>query len=173
MACSGGHINPAITLGFLIANKITVLRAFFYIIAQLAGGLIGVAIVKQVWLSVGSAQLLDALELRVHELHPECQPCLSCLRPHAFVPCSGQRLSSTSTCSGPSGYKQTSGTHNSVLGSVSKVVLALCEAKSGSKPLHHTLLYSRTASHQGPGNFLVWWHSSHVRSVERFESQRL
>lgn len=70
VACSGGHINPAVTLGFLIANKITVLRAFFYIVAQLAGGLIGVAIVKQVWLSVGSGQLLEALELRMHKLHP-------------------------------------------------------------------------------------------------------
>ena len=116
VACSGGHINPAVTLGFLIANKITVLRAFFYIIAQLAGGLVGVAIVKQVWLSVGSAQLLEALELRVHELHPEWQPCLSCPRPHAFVPCSGQRLSSTSTCSEPSCYKQTCGTYTLSLG---------------------------------------------------------
>ena len=35
---SGGHINPAVTLGALAAKKIDPLKAVSYIIAQLAGG---------------------------------------------------------------------------------------------------------------------------------------
>ncbi|KAK9835979.1 hypothetical protein WJX81_003428 [Elliptochloris bilobata] len=46
-AYSGGHINPAVTLGLLLANKISVVRALFYMVAQVLGGLVGVAIVKQ------------------------------------------------------------------------------------------------------------------------------
>lgn len=34
---SGAHINPAITLGALSVNKITPLRALYYIVSQLAG----------------------------------------------------------------------------------------------------------------------------------------
>ena len=52
-ARSGGHINPAVTLGLLLANKITVMRAICYMIAQVLGGLVGVAIVKQVRIRAG------------------------------------------------------------------------------------------------------------------------
>jgi len=45
---SGGHLNPAVTLAFLVANKITVQRAAFYVVAQILGGLIGVAFVRAV-----------------------------------------------------------------------------------------------------------------------------
>ena len=45
---SGGHINPAVTLGLLLANKISVMRAFCYMVSQVLGGLVGVAIVKAV-----------------------------------------------------------------------------------------------------------------------------
>ncbi len=45
---SGGHINPAVTFGLLVANKISLQRAVCYIIAQLLGGLIGVGLVKAV-----------------------------------------------------------------------------------------------------------------------------
>jgi len=38
---SGGHINPAVTAGMLIARKITVIRAIFYVIAQCAGAILG------------------------------------------------------------------------------------------------------------------------------------
>ena len=41
---SGGHINPAVTIGCLIARKVTIVRAILYIIAQSAGGIAGAAI---------------------------------------------------------------------------------------------------------------------------------
>ncbi len=43
---SGGHINPAVTIGFLVTRRISVVRALFYIIAQVVGALIGAAILK-------------------------------------------------------------------------------------------------------------------------------
>lgn len=46
MAISGGHLNPAVTLGFLSIRKISVADAFAYIVAQLAGGLLGALAVK-------------------------------------------------------------------------------------------------------------------------------
>jgi aquaporin Z len=41
---SGCHINPAITMGFLAARKITLLDAVGYWIAQIVGGIAGAAI---------------------------------------------------------------------------------------------------------------------------------
>jgi MIP family channel proteins len=38
---SGGHLNPAVTMGFLIARKITLQRAFCYWIAQMVGAIFG------------------------------------------------------------------------------------------------------------------------------------
>jgi aquaporin Z len=38
---SGCHINPAVTLGFLISRKITTVRAVYYWVAQLVGAGIG------------------------------------------------------------------------------------------------------------------------------------
>ncbi|BFI32434.1 aquaporin PIP [Marchantia polymorpha subsp. ruderalis] len=43
---SGGHINPAVTLGLLLGRKLSVPRAFIYMIAQMAGGICGAGIVK-------------------------------------------------------------------------------------------------------------------------------
>ena len=45
---SGGHLNPAITLGALAAGKVSLLRAGGYILAQLSGGLLGVACVRAI-----------------------------------------------------------------------------------------------------------------------------
>ena len=45
---SGGHLNPAITLGALAAGKVSCLRAVCYILSQLAGGLLGVACVRAI-----------------------------------------------------------------------------------------------------------------------------
>lgn len=45
---SGGHINPAVTLSMLVTRRITVARAFLYILAQLIGALIGSGILKVV-----------------------------------------------------------------------------------------------------------------------------
>lgn len=43
---SGGHVNPAVTIGLLVARKITVVRAFFYIISQCVGAIAGAAILR-------------------------------------------------------------------------------------------------------------------------------
>src|SRR5437763_1356546 len=40
MQTSGGHVNPAITLGFLITGKIKPVAAIAYIVIQLLGGLV-------------------------------------------------------------------------------------------------------------------------------------
>lgn len=42
---SGGHLNPAITLGALVANKITCMRAVAYMFMQIAGAIVGSAFV--------------------------------------------------------------------------------------------------------------------------------
>ncbi|XP_056149783.1 aquaporin-1-like [Lampris incognitus] len=42
---SGAHLNPAITLGLLVSCQISVLRAFFYIVAQMLGAVAGSSIV--------------------------------------------------------------------------------------------------------------------------------
>ncbi|WP_415974556.1 aquaporin [Rhodococcus sp. 077-4] len=45
---SGCHVNPAVTVGALIARAITPIRAVFYILAQAIGALIGAAVVLTV-----------------------------------------------------------------------------------------------------------------------------
>ena len=45
---SGGHINPAVTIAMLVTRRITLVRAFLYILAQLAGALVGSGILKGV-----------------------------------------------------------------------------------------------------------------------------
>lgn len=42
---SGAHLNPAITLSLLASCQMSVLRAFFYIMAQILGAVAGSAIV--------------------------------------------------------------------------------------------------------------------------------
>ena len=48
MSISGGHINPAVTVGLWIANKIDGLLAGKYIMAQLLGAVVGAALVRGV-----------------------------------------------------------------------------------------------------------------------------
>jgi len=43
---SGGHVNPAVTMGMLIAGRISVLRAMFYIVFQCLGAIAGTAAVR-------------------------------------------------------------------------------------------------------------------------------
>nr|CAX48991.1 water and ammonia transporting aquaporin [Lumbricus rubellus] len=43
---SGGHVNPAVTFGFLVARRITIVRAALYIISQCAGAIVGCGILK-------------------------------------------------------------------------------------------------------------------------------
>lgn len=45
---SGAHMNPAVTLAFLRVRKIHPWDAFFYVIAQVAGGILGVLLVALV-----------------------------------------------------------------------------------------------------------------------------
>ena len=45
---AGGHINPAVSLGFVLARKISVQRFLCYVIVQLAGAITGSALVYAV-----------------------------------------------------------------------------------------------------------------------------
>ncbi len=44
-AVSGGHLNPAVTLGALVANKITIPNAIAYMVAQCLGGILAAYVV--------------------------------------------------------------------------------------------------------------------------------
>jgi aquaporin PIP len=57
---SGGHLNPAITIGALAAGKITVMRAVAYIIAQIGGACTGAAFVWTVRSVGGAANQVNA-----------------------------------------------------------------------------------------------------------------
>ncbi|KAG6388212.1 hypothetical protein SASPL_153411 [Salvia splendens] len=43
---SGGHINPAVTFGLLLARKVSLIRAVMYMVAQCLGAICGVGLVK-------------------------------------------------------------------------------------------------------------------------------
>ncbi|GJP79655.1 hypothetical protein CLOP_g9859 [Closterium sp. NIES-67] len=43
-AISGGHINPAVTLAFVVARKENIIRGSLYVAAQLLGGICGAAL---------------------------------------------------------------------------------------------------------------------------------
>jgi len=43
---SGGHINPAVTLGIMVAGKMSLIRGFLYMVAQFLGGIVGAAFLK-------------------------------------------------------------------------------------------------------------------------------
>ncbi|CAN8252634.1 unnamed protein product [Cochlearia groenlandica] len=43
---SGGHINPAVTVGLFLARKMSVFRTVFYIVAQCLGAICGCGLVK-------------------------------------------------------------------------------------------------------------------------------
>ena len=45
---SGGHINPAVTAGFLVTGKMSLAKALVYMIAQCSGAVSGSAILKAV-----------------------------------------------------------------------------------------------------------------------------
>ncbi|KAJ4774310.1 Plasma membrane intrinsic protein [Rhynchospora pubera] len=39
---SGGHINPAVTFGLLVGRKVPLIRAIFYMVAQMLGAICGI-----------------------------------------------------------------------------------------------------------------------------------
>lgn len=43
---SGGHINPAVTFGLLLARKLSLVRAILYMVSQCLGAICGVGLVK-------------------------------------------------------------------------------------------------------------------------------
>ena len=45
---SGGHINPAVSMGLFLRNKITFIKLVCYTVAQIMGSITGCAIVRQV-----------------------------------------------------------------------------------------------------------------------------
>jgi aquaporin Z len=48
MNISGGHINPALTIGLMVVRRITPRDALAYIVAQLAGAVLGAYTLKLV-----------------------------------------------------------------------------------------------------------------------------
>ncbi|CAB1444359.1 unnamed protein product [Pleuronectes platessa] len=58
---SGAHLNPADTLGFLVSSQTSVLRAFFYVIAQVLGAVAGSAIMYGI--GPGTADFLGVNKL--------------------------------------------------------------------------------------------------------------
>lgn len=56
MGISGGHLNPAVTIGLFVANKIKGREAILYIIAQVLGAVVGSALLFVLFpVSVGNA----------------------------------------------------------------------------------------------------------------------
>ncbi|XP_029450883.1 aquaporin-2-like isoform X2 [Rhinatrema bivittatum] len=45
---SGAHINPAVTVAFLVSSHISIMRAVFYIVAQIVGAIAGAGILYAV-----------------------------------------------------------------------------------------------------------------------------
>ncbi|XP_046406828.1 aquaporin AQPAe.a-like [Ischnura elegans] len=43
---SGGHINPAVTVGLLVSGQVTLLRTILYIVAQCVGAVVGAAVLQ-------------------------------------------------------------------------------------------------------------------------------
>ena len=66
LARSGGHMNPAVTLGLLLSNKISLMRAVCYIIVQLLGGLLGVALCEAGMLAVVTRDCVSSIAASVN-----------------------------------------------------------------------------------------------------------
>ena len=58
-AISGGHLNPAVTIGLLVAKKINTQTAIQYVIAQCIGAIVAAALIKGVF----PADILSAVSL--------------------------------------------------------------------------------------------------------------
>jgi MIP family channel proteins len=60
---SGGHFNPAVTLGALAIRRIRPLDGLIYILAQLSGGVLGALLTKGLLLDEGRATHYGALQV--------------------------------------------------------------------------------------------------------------
>ena len=69
-AVSGGHLNPAVTVGLLAAKKITVTTAVQYVIAQCIGAIVAAALIK----GCVPVDILNAVNLGVPALAPNVTP---------------------------------------------------------------------------------------------------
>ncbi|XP_042305148.1 aquaporin-6 [Sceloporus undulatus] len=45
---SGAHVNPSVTVAFLLGSRISLVKAICYVVAQLAGGILGAAVLYAV-----------------------------------------------------------------------------------------------------------------------------
>ena len=68
LGISGGHLNPAVTLGVLAARTIDLKRAVAYIVSQLAGGVLAALMIRAVYplgvvrpISLGTPTIADAI----------------------------------------------------------------------------------------------------------------
>lgn len=62
---SGGHLNPAVTIAFLLTGKTNPLLAALYILSQLVGAIAGAALLIQI------APLETAGKLSLTQVHPD------------------------------------------------------------------------------------------------------
>ncbi|XP_022345267.2 aquaporin AQPAn.G-like [Crassostrea virginica] len=54
---SGGHFNPAVSLGLLASFQITIFRAAFYVLAQIVGAVVGAMLLKGVTMTTAHDNL--------------------------------------------------------------------------------------------------------------------
>lgn len=58
---SGAHVNPAITISLLVGNKIKVVDAVIYIVAQVIGALLGAILINSILPGAGAGQAVGSL----------------------------------------------------------------------------------------------------------------
>jgi MIP family channel proteins len=61
-AVSGGHFNPAVTLGAAVIRRIAAVDALIYMLAQLSGGVLGALLTKALLVDEGRATHYGAVE---------------------------------------------------------------------------------------------------------------
>lgn len=58
---SGAHVNPAITISLLVGNKIKVVDAVIYIVAQVIGALLGAILINSILPGASAGQAIGSL----------------------------------------------------------------------------------------------------------------